>query len=95
MKIKEMTSNQNIKQVITQAVIEAAKAAILVERDAKGPAENRRAVQTAPRANGPTLRQQTFNWKVQDKFNELNHFKIELNIIFLINSYNIEENVKV
>ena len=48
-----------------------------------------------PRASGPELRQPPFDWKEQDKYNELNNFKINVRNIFMINSYNIVESKRV
>ena len=47
-----------------------------------------------PRASMPGLRKSTFNWKVQDRYNELNNFKTKARNIFMINSYTIYERVK-
>ena len=37
------------------------------------------------------LRQLTFNWKLQEKYNELNTLKIEVRNTFLMKNYNTEE----
>ena len=37
------------------------------------------------------LRSPAFEWKEQDKYNELNNFKIEVRNRFMVNSYNIEQ----
>ena len=54
-------------QAITQAVIEAAKAAITAVREADGPTKGRGAIQASPRTYENILRQPNFNCKVQDK----------------------------
>ena len=58
-----------------QTVIEAAKAKDLTKSG--------RPVHTAPRASLPVMRQLTFDWKMQDKYNELNNFNIEVGNIFM------------
>ena len=60
-------------------------------RGAEGPAKIRRPVYMVPRANGPALTQPTFDWKAQNKYNELNNFRTEARNIFIMNSYSIEE----
>ena len=55
-------------------------------REAEGPVEIRRPVHVEPRASGLALRQPTFDWEAQDKYNPLNSFKIEVRKIFMMNS---------
>ena len=61
---------------MVQAGIETIKGVIMAVRETEGPTKSRRAMQAVPRAGGPKIRQLTFNWKAQDKYNELNNFKI-------------------
>ena len=76
---------QSMMMAITQAAIEATKAANVVVSKAEGPAQNRRAVHTVSktewsimeRANLPTGGQQI-------KYNELINFEMEVRIIFMI-----------
>ena len=48
-----------------------------------------------PRRAGPALGQPTFNWKASNKYKELQNFKIDVNMIFMTNTYNAQENDKV
>ena len=66
----------------------------MVVRETEGPTKSRRTVQVMTRASWQTLRQLIFNWKIQDRYNELNNCKIEVRNIFLMNSYSIKENKK-
>ena len=85
-----MTIDQSMTHTITQVVIEAVKAAIMSVRKEKGPAERRRPALVASKASGPALRQPTFGWIAQDKYNKLTNFTIEVRIIFIVKSYKIE-----
>ena len=44
----------------------------------------------SPRASRPALKQPTFNWKVTLKYHKLVNFKMEVNNIFMIKSYDKE-----
>ena len=79
-------------QSIMHTVIEDIKAAIMAVSKAESPSKSGRPVQMMLRKNGPALQQLTFDWKAQDKHNELNIFKIKVRNTFITNSYNIEEN---
>ena len=50
---KKMTSKQDMKQTITKAAIEAAKAAVMAVREAESSVENTRKAQPTPRVSGP------------------------------------------
>ena len=74
-------------QVIAQAVVEAAKAAILVVRETGSPNEHIRITQSASKMIGPALKQPTVDWKAPDEYNVRN--------MFLTKSCNIQESKKV
>ena len=63
-----MASNQSMTQAITQAVIEATKPAIMPVSKSEGFSKSREPAHTVPKGSRPKLRQQTFDWKVQDKY---------------------------
>ena len=81
-----MKTDQSMTQVLSQAVIEAAKAAIMAVRETETPAESSREVQAALRTSGPALKQLIFDWKAQDTYNELNNCKIIARNTFSMNS---------
>ena len=56
-------------QAITQAVTEPAKAAIMVVRETDAPSKEM-STTNSTKSKWPALRQPTFDWKVQDKYNE-------------------------
>ena len=66
-----MATKQNITQVIIQTAIEAAKTSIMAVKEAENPASAPRPLQMMPRAGSPPLKQPTFNWEVEDKYQEL------------------------
>ena len=80
-------------QAITQADIEANKAAITVARETEAATECRSSGHVAPRVSGLTLRQPKFDWKAQGKYYKLNNFQKLKKLIFL-NSYSIEKRKK-
>ena len=62
----------------SQAVIEATKAAIMIVREAEILISNARTLQATSQMGSPPLKQQMFDWKAPDKYNELCNFKIEV-----------------
>ena len=72
-----MASKESMTQVLSWVAIKAAKTAIMAMTEAEGLSKSRRASHLVERASRPTMRQPTFDWKAQDKFNELNNFKIK------------------
>ena len=70
-----MASVHNIRQTITQAVIEVAIVAIMAVTEAETPSQCRRTAHLASRASRLALWQQTFDWKLQDKCKKLNTFE--------------------
>ena len=80
-------------QVITQAVVQATKAAVIAVREAETPA--------MPKIGSSVLKKLLFNWKSPGKFIDLSDSdtKVEniflTNNILLTNSYNIQESEKV
>ena len=73
-----MAPEQSMTSAITQAAIQATKAAIMAVREAEAPAKHGRPLHIVPRGSGLALRQPPFHWKAQDKYNELNNFKINV-----------------
>ena len=69
-------------EVIAHAVAEAVRAAI----QAMPAAGNERAQNTGPILGGPKMKEPSFNWEVEDKYNKLRNFRLEVNNIF--KSYN-------
>ena len=51
-----------------QTTIQAAKAAIMMVREAENPINGARPVHTMPRSGNPVLRQPTLDWKAADKY---------------------------
>ena len=44
---------------------------------------------TSMRGSGPALKQPTFNWKAQDKYNKVLDFEMRVNVLFRTKSFNI------
>ena len=65
---KEMTAEQRMTQIKTQAAIQAAKTAIMTVRETDNLVSNARPVHTMPGSGSPVLKQLTFDWKVADKY---------------------------
>ena len=86
-----MTLKQGMTQAILQATIEATKADIMAVRKANNPVNNAKSLHTVPRSWGPILKQQTLEWKVADKYQQLYNFKIDVKNTFMTNSYNTQE----
>ena len=76
-----MASEQIRSEAIARAVAEATRIAIQtmveawVERTHDG---------SGPKVGSPTMKQPTFNWNAQDKYNELKTFRLEVNNIVSI-----------
>ena len=63
---------------ITQAAIEATKAAVhvlAVTRDEAGSKHRNESVGTGSKLGGPTWKQPTFDWRATDKYMELRNFQ--------------------
>ena len=73
-----MAAEQGMIQAIMQAVTETSKADIVAIREAEKTVNNARPVHAAPRSGSPAQKQPTFDWKVQDKYQELCNFEIEV-----------------
>ena len=68
-------------QAIMQIVTEGAKAVVQTMSQAAGHKRNYEAAAAASmsaRTNGPSLKHPIFNWKAQDKYNELLSFEMEI-----------------
>ena len=76
---------------VMQAVIKAAKAAMMAVREAENLVNNAIPMHTLPRSGIPALRQTTFYLKVADKYQDLCSFKIEVMDIFMTNNYITQE----
>ena len=63
-KVERDSIPTDLTKAITQAIIEAAKAAIMAVTETDGSTKCRKVAQAVPKAGEPTLRQLTFNWKV-------------------------------
>ena len=65
------TNRMMTKQNMMQAIIEAAKVAMMAVKEAENPVTAARSVQVMLGTSGPLLRQPTFDWKASDKYQEL------------------------
>ena len=73
-----MANDQSkVNEVITQAVAEAER--VKIEAMAAGGVE--RTENAGPRLGRPIMRQPTFIWEAEDKYNELKNFRLEVNNI--------------
>ena len=90
-----MATKQNMMQAITQTAIQAGKAAIMAVKEIENPVNATRLVQIMPKTGGPTLKQQTFNCKVANKYQGPQDIKKKVKNIFMTNSINIKEIEKV
>ena len=70
-----------------QTPIEAVKAAVQGMTEAEGGAAV--TTSTSTRICGPPCSQTTFNWKAQEKYNELLNFEMEVKNIFMTKSYTL------
>ena len=61
-------------------------------KEAENPANAAKSVQAVPRTGCPALKQQTFDWKTVDRYQEPQNIEIEVQIIFMSNSYKIQVN---
>ena len=68
----------NTNEVVAHVVGEAAR----LTKQAMAVARAERTQNIGPRLGGPTMKQPTFNWEVEDKFNELKNIRLEVNMIF-------------
>ena len=77
-----MENVQAMTQTLMQAVIEPAMAAVQDMSEAVGPTErNNVAVTTqsvSTRSGGPTFKQPIYSRKVQDKYNDLLYFEMQV-----------------
>ena len=78
-----------------KAAIAGAKAAIMTVREADNLVSNARPLHTTPRLGSPALRQQMFDWKARDKYQELCNFPLEVKNIFMTNNYETQESERV
>ena len=62
---------------MTQAPIEASKAAIIVVKDTENHDENSRKAQPTSRMSEPVIKHPTFDLTVPGKYHELNNFKLK------------------
>ena len=86
-------------QVITQAAIEAAKAASQAMTEAAGLSERTNGA-TGPacmrtRTSKPSLKQTIFYWKAQDKYDELLNLEMKVKKNFMTKSYDISDSKRV
>ena len=74
-----MASEQtNTNETIVHAEVEATRAAI----QATAVARAERTQNVEPRLGRPMMKQPTFNWEAENKYNELKNFRLEVNNIF-------------
>ena len=64
----------NDKMSITQMVAEAMRVVMQVTAAASVESSTRQSM--GPKVGGPLMKQPTFNWDTEDKFNELKNFKL-------------------
>ena len=86
-----MAAEQNMTKAIMQAAMEAAKAAIMVIKEAENSVSTAKPIQMMPKTGDLALKQPIFDWKVPDKYQELQNIKIEVEKI-MTSSYNTQEN---
>ena len=86
-------------QGMTQAAIEDMRWAVQAMSEATGHTERNNAAVTAlgmsTRCSVPSLKQMTFNWKAQGKYNELLHFEMKVKSIFMTKIYDISETAQI
>ena len=94
-KQKWMASEKSMTQAIMQAVIKAAKTAIIAVGEAETPANTTRQVTTMTmwETIGSVLKLPISNWKSLEKDTKMSNFEVKHT--FLTNSYNIQKSVKV
>ena len=77
-----MASEQAIaSEAIAKAVAEATRAAI--QAMAAAVAERPQSA-AGPKLGGPAMKQPSFNWETDDKYNELKTFRFEVNNILMM-----------
>ena len=81
----------NTNEAVELAVSEETRAGIQVMAVAKA----ERTQNAGTRLDGPMLKQPTFNWEAEDKYNELKTFKLELNNIFILYSMPQAEQISI
>ena len=83
------TEQTNITEAVAQAMAETARE--VVQAMAVARTENctgHEGTQNAgPKIGGTVMKQQTVNWKAEDKYNDLKNFRFEVNNVFKL--YNI------
>ena len=90
-----MTSEQRMTQAIMQAASEAAKAAVMVVREADNLVKTLRPIHTTSSLGIPALRMPIFYCRATEKYQELCNFETEVNNIFMTNNYNTQEGKRV
>ena len=73
-----MITEQSMPQTIMQAEIKVTKAPVIALREADNLVNNARQIHTMPRSGSTVLRQQTFDWNVANKYQDLCNFEIEV-----------------
>ena len=78
-----MATEQIMSEAITNAVVEATRVAIQAMSEAGAEWTHDMA---GPKIGGPTMKQPTFDWDVEDKYSELKTFRLEVNNV--LSTYN-------
>ena len=94
-----MVNSEEIKTVIKQAAIKAAKLAVRAMREADPPVEphTRRSIpeeKHRPKTR-PMLSKPVFNWKAPDRYVELLHFAVEVTNMLQAKVYELNEEERV
>ena len=78
--LQKLTSSRKMWmwKAIAWAVVESAR----VTMQAMAAATAERTQNVGPRLGAPIIKQPTFNWKAEDKYNEFTNFRLEVNYIF-------------
>ena len=75
-----------MSEAIACAIVEATRVVLQTMPEAQA---QRRQNATGPKLGGPTLKQPTFDWEVQDKYKELKTFKLEVSKV--LSTYGMPE----
>ena len=84
-----MASEQIMSEAIARAVAEPTRIALQTMAEAWVERMHNR---SGPKVGGPTMKQPTFNWNVQDKYSKLKTFQLEANNI--LSTYNTPQTDK-
>ena len=78
-----MATEQIMSEAIAKAIAEATRVAIQAMAEARVEQMHNTA---GPKIGGPVMKQPTFDWDTEDKYSELNIFRLEVNNV--LSTYN-------